>query len=181
MPNNKGIGILKRLKKRKVIVIGLGNVLLGDEGVGVHAVDKLRRSFKFPAVVELINGGVSGVDILPHIERAENLIIIDAVQAQAKPGTIFRFTPEDIPPAIKEKNSLHQMGIQEVLAIASAIKKCPKTIIIGIQPKNISSYNTELTDEIEIKLPYILDMIIGELKSMGINDKLSRPAIAGLA
>lgn len=156
-------------KNKKVVIIGVGNILLKDEGIGIHATEHLKRLYDFPSNVEIVDGGVGGLNLLPYMERAENLIIIDAVQANAEPGAIFRFTPKDISTKVKYKTSLHEMGLQEVFAIANATgKRCPKTVIIGIQPKDISSYGMELTAEVEAKLPDILNMVVSELKGIGI-------------
>ena len=156
-------------KNKKVIIIGVGNILLKDEGIGIHAVEHLKKLYNFSSRVELVDGGVGGLNLLPYMERAANLIIIDAVRANAKPGAVFRFTPEDILTQVKYKTSLHEMGLQDVFAIARAAgKKCPATVIIGIQPKDISSYGMELTAEVEAKLPDVLKVVASELERIGI-------------
>ncbi|MBI5875112.1 MAG: HyaD/HybD family hydrogenase maturation endopeptidase [Deltaproteobacteria bacterium] len=162
-------------ENKKVVIIGVGNILLKDEGIGIHAVGHLKRLYDFPSNVEIVDGGVGGLNLLPYMERAENLIIIDAVQANAEPGAIFRFTPKDISTRVKYKTSLHEMGLQEVFVIAEATgKRRPKTVIIGIQPKDISSLGMELTAEVEAKLPDILNMVVSELKNIGI--RIKKPA-----
>lgn len=156
-------------KNKKVIIIGVGNILLRDEGIGIHAVEHLKRLYNFSSHVEVVDGGVGGLNFLPYMERADNLIIIDAVRANAKPGAMFRFTPEDILTQVKYKTSLHEMGLQEVFAIARAAgKKCPAAVIIGIQPKDISCYGMELTEEIAAKLPAVIDLVLCEIEKMGV-------------
>ncbi len=163
---------MKKSKNKKVVIIGVGNILLRDEGIGIHAVGHLKRLYDFPSNVEVVDGGVGGLNLLPYMEEAENLIIIDAVQANAEPGAIFRFTPKDITTKVKYKTSLHEMGLQDVFAIIYATgKRRPKTVIIGIQPKDISSYGTELTPEIKAKVPDVLNMILSELERLGIKIK----------
>lgn len=159
-------------KNKKVVVIGVGNILLRDEGIGIHAAGHLKRLYDFPANVEIVDGGVGGLNLLPYMERTKNLIIIDAVRANAEPGAVFRFTQKDISTKVKYKTSLHEMGLQEVFAIANATGKgCPETVIIGIQPKDISSYGMELTPAVEAKLPDVLNAVLSELGSLGIRTK----------
>jgi hydrogenase maturation protease len=153
----------------KIIILGIGNILLKDEGVGVRVVEKLKSDFKFPSNIELIDGGTAGFGLIDLLEGAEHLIILDAVQGNDEPGSIYRFKFEDMPPNISKKFSPHQIGIIETLTLKKMLGKIPDTTIIAIQPKDCINWGTELTPEIENKIPNIVNLVIDELKNLGVN------------
>ncbi len=152
----------------RILVLGVGNILLGDEGVGVHVVRELERSYAFPPNVELVDGGTAGLDLLPIIERADHLLVIDCVQTGCGPGSLFRFTPEDIPNQISHNTSAHHIGLIEALSLAQVTGKRPQTVIIGIQPEEIGKYNLELTPTIQRRMPEVVKLVLSELHKLGI-------------
>lgn len=152
----------------RIVVLGVGNILLGDEGAGVHAVRELERSYTFPPNVDLVDGGTAGLDLLSFVEEAEYLIVIDCVQADSEPGTIFRFVPDDIPPEFSYQSSLHQISLMEVLSLAEFMGKRPETLIVGIQPENVEEHSLELTPAIQRGIPEIIELVLGELHKLGI-------------
>lgn len=154
----------------KIIILGIGNILLKDEGVGVRAVERLQRDYKFPPNVEIIDGGTAGFGLIDLLEGAEHLIIVDAVQGNDEPGSIYRFKFEDMPSSISKKFSPHQIGILETLTLKKMLGKLPDTTIIAIQPKDCSNWGTELTPEIEDKIPNIVNLVINELRNLGVNE-----------
>ncbi|HAP67189.1 MAG TPA: hydrogenase HupD, partial [Nitrospinae bacterium] len=81
----------------KILILGIGNILLKDEGVGVKVIERLKRDYKFPSNIELIDGGTAGFGLIDLLEGAEHLIIVDAVQGNDEPGSIYRFKFEDMP------------------------------------------------------------------------------------
>ena len=152
----------------KVMVLGVGNILLKDEGVGPKTIDRLRAEYSFPENVELVDGGTAGLDLLPVVEGFDLIIIVDTVKAGAEPGAIFRFTPDDIEVKVPYKTSLHQIGMVEVFAIAEALGKKMKGIIIGIQPEDMSAWGLDLTPTIEAKIPELMGLVLKELDALGI-------------
>lgn len=154
----------------KIIILGVGNILLKDEGVGVKVIERLKRDFKFPSNIELIDGGTAGFRLIDLLEGAEHLIIVDAVQGNDEPGSIYRFKFEDMPVNISKKFSPHQIGILETLILIKMLGKIPDTTIIAIQPKDCSNWGTELTPEIEDKIPNIVNLVINELRNLGVNE-----------
>ncbi len=102
----------------KTLVLGLGNILLSDEGVGVHVIHLLRERYDFPQEVEVMDGGTLALDLLPYVEDAERLLIVDAVQMNAPSGTVVRLVGEEIPGVLTLKYSPHQMGLSDLLAAA---------------------------------------------------------------
>ncbi len=156
----------------KVVILGAGNILLKDEGVGVRVVEQLRREYHFPENVSLIDGATLGVDLIPIIRDTEHLIIIDAVKARQKPGAILKFTPEELSSKIPAKHSLHQIGLLEALEIARQLDgKLPRTIIFGIVPEDASHMGLELTQLIRAQTPKVMKLIIEELTNLKIPAK----------
>ncbi len=151
------------------MVIGVGNILLKDEGAGVRVVERLKEAYCFPGNVTLMDGGTAGLDLLPFVEGMDHVIIVDTVKTQEPPGSIFRFTPDDIDVKVPYKTSLHQIGMVELFAIADALgKSIGKVVIIGIQPEDISGWGLELTETIRARVPELVSLVVRELEAIGI-------------
>ncbi len=155
---------MKRIKRAdKVVVLGVGNLLLGDEGVGVHLIQKLRE-MQLGEGIELVDGGTSLLDFIPQAEDVSKLIIVDAVKLGGKPGTTYKICVDDsLLKGAKGMTSLHQLGVVETLAIAQKMGKLPPTIIIGIEPKEIS-YGLDLSPEIVREMGKLVNLILDEVK-----------------
>src|SRR5512143_1198490 len=151
------------------MVLGVGNILLRDEGVGVRVIERLKASYSFPPEVELMDGGTAGLDLMPFMEGFQHVIIVDTVKTSEPPGSIFRFTPDDINIKVPYKTSLHQIGMVEVFAIAEALGKKLNAVIIGIQPEDMSDWGLELTKTIQDKVPELIGLVIKELDALGIH------------
>jgi hydrogenase maturation protease len=156
--------------KKPILVLGVGNLIQMDDGVGVHTIQRMAE-WDLPEVVELFDGGTAGLDLTGIIEGRQALIVIDAVDAGEKPGTMFRFTPEDIKVKFTHYDSLHQMGLLETLNMAKMQGISPaETVIFGVQP-HIVDWGTELTDTVEEKMPRLLELVREELDRMLMNLK----------
>lgn len=147
---------------KKVLVLGVGNILLSDEGVGVHVIQKMQKA-KLPEDVELIDGGTAGLNLLNYIEGREKLIVIDCLMAEDKPGSIYRFRLEDLTTPTEMITSLHQVGLREVLNILSQTSQIPETIIIGIVPKT-TAVNMSLSAEVETVIPKVIELVLKEIE-----------------
>ncbi|MCL6471807.1 MAG: HyaD/HybD family hydrogenase maturation endopeptidase [Firmicutes bacterium] len=148
--------------RNEVLVLGVGNILLKDEGIGVHVV-KAMQDVQLPDSVTLFDGGAGGIDLLEQIERADRLIIIDAIDAGDEPGTVFRFKPDEVKALLDEhKTSLHQVDLYDTLKLAKFIGCYPETVIIGIQPKEIA-WGTEPTPDISAQIPRVIDLVTREI------------------
>jgi len=147
----------------KTLVLGLGNILLKDEGIGVHIAHLLQKS-TLPKNIEIIDGGTSSLDILLSLRNIDKLIIIDALKCEKKPGTIYRMTPDDFEVKVDlEKLSLHQMGLIETITILKRMGNLPQEIvIIGIEPEKIEP-GTELSDTIKERLKDIESAVLHEI------------------
>ena len=149
------------MSNNRTIVFGAGNLLLKDEGIGVHVVRALQEA-GLPDNVTIIDGGTSS-NILPHLEPADRLIIIDAVQAGGRPGTVYRFLPEDLAAEPEKLISLHEAGVMSGLMMMRLTGTEPgEIIILGIQPREID-WGTELTTELQKKIPVIVKAVLREI------------------
>lgn len=153
----------KILRADKVVVLGVGNLLLRDEGVGVHLIQKLRET-EIGEEVELVDGGTSILDFIPQAEDVSKLIIVDAIKLGGKPGKTYRICVDDsLLKAERGMTSLHQLGVVETLAIAQKMGKLPHTVIIGIEPKDMG-YGLELSPEVERKMGKMVNLILEEVR-----------------
>ncbi len=148
---------------KHVVILGVGNLLLSDEGVGVHVANKFKE-MDLPAGVEVIEGGTDGFRLMNVITGADRLIVVDAVKGGSPPGSIYRFDIDDassFPDAYK--TSVHQIGILEVVHLSELVGQTPETTIIGIEPKSLEM-GMELSPEIQEKLPKVMDLVLEEAK-----------------
>lgn len=152
------------MAQKKVIILGVGNLLLKDEGLGVHVVKEMENR-KLPPGVEVIDGGTATMDLLSIIYESERIIVIDALTSGGEPGTIYRVVPEDLMTETERPLSLHQVGLLEVLGMAEQLGGHGKVVIIGVEPKEIS-WGTELTVEVEAKLPRVIEAVLEELREI---------------
>ena len=146
---------------RKITVLGIGNLLLKDEGVGIHAIQALEKE-SLPKNVELVDGAVVGFDLLPIIESCDKLIIIDAIKTSDASGTIYEFDPRQIDIKKDAHISLHDMDFFEVPEFAKRYKRLPLTRMIAVVPKEIEM-GMELTVELKEKIPKIVALIKEEI------------------
>lgn len=151
----------------KIIVLGIGNILLSDEGVGPKVAWRLKAEYRFPPNVEIYDGGTTGLGLLPYISEADYLVIVDAINGPGEPGSIYRYTVDDFELNIPKKMSIHDVGLIECLALAELDGSTPqKTIILGVKPKSLVG-GMELTDVVSAKLDELVMMVVKEISEMG--------------
>ena len=149
-------------------VIGVGNILLKDEGIGVRVAEHIKEKRLLPPEIDVVDGGTGGIQLISIIKDVDSLIIIDAVKGGGRPGNIYRFTIDDIPVNIAQKTSLHELGLQEVFALLdlSSEWKRPKTvIIIGIEPGEVA-YGMDLSPELKAVVPKAARVVVDEVKKI---------------
>jgi hydrogenase maturation protease len=152
---------------RKVLLLGVGNILLGDDGFGVHLINSLADT-PLPPNVQVLEAGTVSHQLIPLIRALDNLIVIDVVDAGDTPGSIFRFSPEDLKFAKEDMVSLHQISLIDVLTMAEMTGGRPKTVIIAVQPKDVTNWSLELTEPVKAVMPKVKELIFEELKKMGV-------------
>ncbi len=151
---------------RKITVLGIGNLLLKDEGVGIHVIEALKKE-PLPENVELVDGAVAGFDLLPIVESCDKLIVVDAIKTSESPGTIYKFDPQHIDVKKDANVSLHDMDFFQVLEFAKKHKRLPLTQMIAIVPKEIE-LGMDLTPELKKKMPEIVALVKEEINSKTI-------------
>lgn len=158
-------------------IIGIGNLLLKDEGVGVHAIEALRERYSFPGDVQLLDGGTKGLDLLCFIE-GDRLMLIDAVDFSAEPGTIRLLEGDAIHKFLDMKFSVHQIGVPDMLFAAMFCDELPPHVcLVGIQPESLEP-GVELTDTLNGKMDELLKAAVGKLHAWGIDVKEAASSVS---
>ena len=146
-------------------VLGIGNVLLKDEGIGCHVVHALEsRLVGTLPDVKIIDGGTCP-DVVQFLEDADKLVIVDAVKGGGMPGQIYRFHLEDITLEQKPFLSLHDVGLVDSLMLMQLWHKTGEAVVIGVEPRDIN-WGLELSPELQEKMPQIIDAILSELNDI---------------
>jgi len=152
-----------------MLVLGIGNVLWADEGFGVRCVEALKAGWDFADQVQLVDGGTQGLYLLPLVQSATRLLILDAVDYGLEPGTLKQVENDDVPRFLgARKMSLHQTGFQEVLMLAQMTDSFPKEVLlIGCQPEELEDYGGSLRPCVKAALDAALPMAIHRIAAWG--------------
>lgn len=150
-----------------ITILGVGNILYRDDGVGIRVVEKLIKDYEFPDNVDIVDGGVLGINLMGIISNAGQLIVVDTVLNHGKPGDLHRLEHDDIPNRILAKNSLHQVDLIEALTLCSALDHVPQTTIIGVEPKDLDTLSEIMTPEIESRVDDLTEAVLDELVRLG--------------
>ena len=152
----------------RTVVLGLGNMLMADDGVGLAALSRLEEEWFIPRDVELVDGGTWGMNLLPVIERADRVLILDAIDLGDPPGTLIRLDGDEIPRFLALKLSPHQVELRELLALAELRGTLPNPLIaLGVQPERVEMATT-LSPEVAARLDQLVLMAAEILYDWGI-------------
>ena len=151
----------------RILVLGIGNILWADEGFGVRVLEALDREYAFPDHVTLLDGGTQGLYLLPYLEEADGVVIIDAVDYGLPPGTIHVLTDAEVPAVLAtRKVSLHQTGFQEILGLLTLRGRVPSRIVlVGVQPERLDDYGGGLTATISAQIAPAAARVIKALRA----------------
>lgn len=150
--------------KRRITIIGIGNILYQDEGVGVHILPSLMEKLGNDSDIEIIEGATDGMILLEPVEDAEHLIIIDAINAGKPGGTIITLEGDEIPAYYGIKMSIHQIGFQEVLWTAKFRERYPDQIIMfGMQPSSLE-LGIELSETNQARLEELTAKVMNQVE-----------------
>ncbi len=152
----------------QTLILGVGNLLMSDEGVGVHVIQRLVADYELPEEVQVLDGGTLGMDLLYYLEGTENLLLVDAVQARKEPGTLVRLEGEEVPAFMSIKISPHQLGVPDMLAAAKLKGNCyPERIVLwGVQPE-LMEIGLDLSPKVESQVDTIIENILDQLQTWG--------------
>ena len=153
----------------RVLVLGIGNILLSDEGVGVHVINRFQETLVIPDVVQVIDGGTMGLDLSPYFEGKTDVVVVDAICADGeKPGTIRRFSGSEVMTMLGERISPHQIGLSDLLACTAVDTQLPENIVLlGIVPESLET-SLDLSPAIQAKVDDLIGLIRVELEAVGI-------------
>lgn len=152
----------------RIVVLGIGNILMTDEGIGPHAVTALERRYALPPEVEVIDGGTAGMELIRHLAGADHLIVVDSVRVHQPPATVVRMTGDAVPAFFRTKLSPHQVGLSDLLATLVVLGESPGSVtLIGVQPVSFDM-SMELSPEVAAKLDTVVGMVVDELRALGV-------------
>lgn len=150
-----------------ILVMGLGNLVMSDDGLGGRVITELEKRYQPNPQVNLLDGGTLGLDLLPRLEGIDQLLIIDALQMDVPPGTIFRLEGDDVPRAFANKLSVHQMGLQDLLAVAELQGHLPRQlVVIGAQSATIEM-SMDFSPAIAAAFDAVIAAVLDELAAWG--------------
>lgn len=153
------------------LVLGIGNLIMTDDGVGVRVAQRLMEEYHFPEGVTVMDGGTLGLDLLPHLEGVERLLMVDALETGGPPGTVMRLSGEEIPMALQTKLSPHQMGLQDLLTVAEFQGNRPAEMVLwGVQPESIE-LGMELSPAVAARVDLLVEKMLGELAAWGVTSE----------
>ena len=151
-------------KKKDILVLGIGNVLLTDEGVGIRVAEEMKK-MKLPPEVEVMDGGVGGLNLQYCVEGRKKVIVVDAVKAGAPPGTLFRFTDKDLAAKKGVMRSAHGIDFSDVVAIVNFLGTRPDEIVfLGIEPESLDA-GMELSPNMQKMVPVLINLVMKEIGS----------------
>jgi hydrogenase maturation protease len=158
------------MNSKRILVLGIGNILWADEGFGVRCVEALNGGWVFPPNVTLMDGGTQGLYLLPYVQEADCLLVFDAVDYGDTPGDLREVVGDQVPRFMgAKKMSLHQTGFQEVLMAAELTGKLPgELVLIGVQPEELEDYGGSLRDVVKAQMVPSLNLALDWLERWGV-------------
>ena len=152
-----------------LLVLGLGNVLCGDDGLGIEAVARLAELYQLPEGVRVLDGGTLGLALLPHVLDAEGVILVDAIRGDGPPGAPVRIDGDAVAPAVAGRLSPHQVGVADLLDAARLLGRVPpRLVLLGLVPRSLD-LGLGLSPAVAAALPDLLDRIAAEAQAWGFD------------
>ena len=149
------------------LVLGCGNPIMGDDGLGLVALEQLRREWELPPSVTLVDGGTWGMNLLPLIEEADQLLLLDAIRAGTSPGTVLELERDDLPRYFSLKISPHQIDLREVLGLAELRGTLPDpAVAIGVEPDYVD-LGTALSAPVAAQVDAVVARAVRRLADWG--------------
>ena len=158
----------------RLLILGLGNVLCGDDGLGAAAVSRLRARYEIPDGVSVQDGGTLGLALLPYVEDSEKAILVDAIRTDDPPGSFVRLDGEEVGPAVANRLSVHQVGVADVLDAARWRGRLPDVLVLlGLVPQTLE-LGLRRSPRVEAHLPELVQRIVEEAHALGFELTLRR-------
>ena len=156
---------------RPILVLGVGNILLSDEGVGVRVIEALQK-YRLPQGVEVLDGGTAGLELIDIISRRKKVIVVDAVRGGEPPASVYRLSGDELAEqGRRQLTSIHQVGLQEALRRTEITGGTPdEVVILGIEPASVET-GLELSPEVASVVPRVVELILKEINGGGRSDR----------
>ncbi|MDR2050936.1 MAG: HyaD/HybD family hydrogenase maturation endopeptidase [Deltaproteobacteria bacterium] len=152
----------------EILVLGVGNILLGDEGIGVHTVRRLREEYVFPPNVRLLDGGTLGLSLMEHIESCSWLLVLDAVRGGGSPGSVYRLEGEGLRSSLGLSDSMHQVDLADTLILCELSGgRRPRAVVLGLEPESVSDFSPDLSATAKAAQPKLCLALVAELEKLG--------------
>ncbi|KML68574.1 HyaD/HybD family hydrogenase maturation endopeptidase [Pectobacterium peruviense] len=162
-----------------ILVLGIGNLLLGDEAVGVRIIEALEQRYRLPEHVEVLDGGTSGMELMDVMANRDHLIVADAVLADSPPGSVVELHDEEIPAFFTRKVSPHQLGLSDVLMALRLTEEFPRRLtLVGVVPASLEP-GIGLTALVSRAIEPALAQVLAALQSSGVVAELREASDAG--
>jgi len=161
-----------QVEMTETLVLGLGNLVHADDGVGVHAIQWLERDPRVPVDVTLLDGGTQGLGLLHHISGVRRLLVIDAIDVGEPAGTLLRFEKTALQ-SLPGKASVHQLGFADLMVALQLLGESPgEVVVFGVQPES-TEWSAELTQPVANAIPLLVDSVIEQLKCWNQNESVT--------
>lgn len=156
------------MDRKKVLILGVGNILFTDEGIGVHAIRYLQEHATFPDEIALLDGGTLGIGLMDAIMDCELLVVLDAVLGDGEAGSLYRLEGEELRNSLSFKDSMHQTDLVDTLVFCELAGHRPDAIILGMEPQDYQSMGLELSPPCRTALPQLAEKVLVELAERGL-------------
>jgi hydrogenase maturation protease len=155
------------VRSESLLILGLGNVLCGDDGLGVAAIERLRRQYGLPEGVRALDGGTLGLALLSHIQESDDVILVDAIQGVGPPGTLIRLEGDEVEPAVRSRLSCHQVGVADLLDALHLLDAYPqRLVLLGLVPETLK-LGLGRSRPVEEQLENLVERIAVEARNLG--------------
>ncbi len=152
---------------KRILVLGVGNVLYTDEGIGVRLAEILEHSYEFSENVTVLEGGTLGLRLMHPIMNCDYLIVADAVLGDGPPGSLYRLTGDDLRKSLSFRNSLHDTDLVDTLITCELCGNRPDAVIIGMEPHDYQTMATDLSPAVDKAMPDMIKFILKEIEDAG--------------
>lgn len=150
-----------------LLILGLGNVLCGDDGLGVVAVKEIQRRYDIPDRVQVLDGGTLGLSLLSYFDAEQDVILVDAITVDQDAGSFVRLEGDEVAPGVRNSLSVHQIGVADLIDSLRLIDVYPRNLILlGLEPQTLDLW-IEMSEPVEIMMPFLLDRIVEEARYLG--------------
>ena len=152
---------------KRILVLGVGNILFTDEGIGVRCIERMQQDFTFSDNVSLLDGGTLGTKLMGSILESDYLIVCDAVLCGDEPGSVSRLMGEDLRKSLAFRDSMHQTDLVDTLGMCELVGNRPEAIVIGMEPFDYHTMALELSETADRSMPVMIESVVREILSAG--------------